>query len=327
MNAAITGFGGVGEIYELVLDHLEGVDLVSVCDVDPAQLADLDDVATYTDHEEMLHSEDVDLSIVGTPPTVRSEVVDTAVGEASAVLIEKPTATNLDEFERLAALDAESDAVVSAVQNVRFVPTIQGALTSIADGLVGDVVSVEVLWSQEIDLDGADMGQESWASELPVGGITESMPHFLYLALAFVDDLSEFTVQWHRRRGDPDHPDGLAILGRDTRDRMVKVQWTSVCEHRRRRVRVYGSEGELTADLDRRTLTVTKGGKSDTVRPIEHSTIPDPVKNRWARGHYNLVEQLVRSSQSGDLVPPVPLSEDYDVVRVLDEAGSQWVEG
>lgn len=311
-------------MYANVFEQIKQVDLTAVCDLDESKLDGLTDATSYTDHFEMVDEEDLDISIIGTPPSARADLLRASLESEATVFLEKPTAVDLSSFNELHSIAEQHSAPVSTVQNLLYTPTVDSAIQLADDGIIGDVVSVEVVWREYIDPAGEDMNQGVWVQDLPVGGISESLPHFIYLALGFVDGLENFTVQWQALNSQGDAPDALAILGSDSSGRIVKVQWTGQCPSRKRQIRVYGSEGEMTVDIDTRTVTVERDGGSDSIRPLQHSNIPNPIRNRWSRGHYRMIMDLVDSKLDGNPTPPVPLDQDRDVIQVFEAAGNCW---
>lgn len=322
MNVSITGFSDRGRIFASVLRHHEGLTLTSVCDSEADRLHGVNSVQTYTDHREMMEAEETDLSIIATPPGDRTETVRDSVSFGNDVFIENPTALTVREFDEILSIKEEFDATVSAVQNVRFVPTMRTAEEMVKRGEIGEVVSVDVDWSQEI-LPEVDNTQE-WPSRISTGELAKSIPHIVYPVVGFTEELLSFSVELQRRDLYSDDPTGFALVGTDLDDRIVRSQFVSSCPDTSRKIRVYGSDGRLTVDLDRKELQLEQREKRVTTRPIDTSGVPAPIRDKWSRGHYVMLDLWYQSKEAGESVAPVPLTKDRDVVRVFERVENRW---
>ena len=89
--------------------------LVGAVDVDERRLAGFlaeagDGVRGYRGMAEMLGSEEPDMVLIGTPPSLHAEQVRTALDAGAWVLCEKPLCLSLAEFEVIAAAEGDEDA-------------------------------------------------------------------------------------------------------------------------------------------------------------------------------------------------------------------------
>lgn len=315
VRVGLTGFGSAGRVHTSVLLQRDDTKLAAICDADEQVLEQVSGGVTYTDHAEMVESEDLDLSIVATPPSVRTGPVRQAAAEGVPVLVEKPTALSTDTMAELMDIGEEYGVPISAVQNLRYYPVMQAALEAVEQGLVGEVTSVDVLWSDRMDLTGSDLGQQSWVGDFYGGAITESVPHFTYLATAFTADLDELSFEW-RNFSENQFQDGLSITALDERDRLVTIRCLTQARERQR-VRVHGTDGSLLVDLDDATIAVEGADDAETPE-VDYSDVPEEFRNRWRRGHHQLLGEYVRSIEAGSPSAPVPLEDDWDVVRAVE---------
>ena len=110
VRAAVVGTGGIvtGAHLSALRAHAGRVRLVGAVDVDERRLAGFlaeagDGVRGYRGMAEMLGSEEPDMVLIGTPPSLHAEQVRTALDAGAWVLCEKPLCLSLAEFDAIAA--------------------------------------------------------------------------------------------------------------------------------------------------------------------------------------------------------------------------------
>ncbi len=316
-DIGITGFGNAGHIHLPAVETLESTRLAAVCDVDESAIADIEGPRTYTDHARMLAVEDLDLVLVCTPPTVRSSLLESAGEHGVPVLVEKPTATGVDELEELIRIRDEFGIPVCATRNVAFFPVLQQVRKQVADGAIGSVTAVEFTWAERRPLSGADMGQESWVSEFETGVLAEMVSHPVYCALEFTGDLAGEVSVSRYRYTDTEWPDGVSITARDVRDAALSVTVLTQ-SHEQRRLAVHGTDGTVTVRLDRDSFEIDyRSGPT-----VTYDEFPEPGSKHWSRGHLHLLDEFLSRLELGSDRAPVPLEEERDVMRVFEAVES-----
>lgn len=126
LRAGVIGCG-VGASHAYAYDHHPEVDLVAVCDLNPAAIPALYTRAgiaagtlhEYTDYQKMLDTEHLDLVSVATPDHYHAgPVVAAAEGGAKGILCEKPLATSLADADRIVEV-AERTGVPVLIDHTR----------------------------------------------------------------------------------------------------------------------------------------------------------------------------------------------------------------
>jgi predicted dehydrogenase len=111
------GAGGKGQSHMQQLRQVEGVQFVAVCDVssEMAQRVGLEYGATpYTDHHQMLDSEELDALYIVVPPFAHTDAELLAAERGIHLFVEKPVVLNLDKG--LEILDAvERTGIITSV--------------------------------------------------------------------------------------------------------------------------------------------------------------------------------------------------------------------
>src|SRR5262245_41258802 len=107
---------------------MESVDLVAVCDTDPARLRAVGRgrrLAAYSDYRELLRQEPLDAAVIAVPTRLHEEVTQAVVGAGvKNVLVEKPIAPSLVEACRLAESVERAGARLMPGHIERFNPAI-----------------------------------------------------------------------------------------------------------------------------------------------------------------------------------------------------------
>jgi UDP-N-acetyl-2-amino-2-deoxyglucuronate dehydrogenase len=152
IRAAVVGCGDISAVHLAALHDLPDVELVGVCDVDPARAAEAASswaVPSYTDHGSLFDAQRPDVVHVCTPHDQHAAVAIEAIERGIHVVLEKPVAHTLAEAEKIAAAHRANPAVKVAVcfQN-RYNRASQEMHRLLASGSLGAVrgASATVAW-------------------------------------------------------------------------------------------------------------------------------------------------------------------------------------
>ena len=154
-TAAVIGCGDVSVVHLAALAGLADVDLVGVCDTDPARAAAAAaryDVPAYHDHRSLIEALRPDVVHVCTPHHRHAQVAIDCLAEGVHVLVEKPVAHTLAEADRLLAAAREHPHLKIGVclQN-RYNLAVRAAHSLLASGELGALRggSATVLWHRD----------------------------------------------------------------------------------------------------------------------------------------------------------------------------------
>lgn len=156
LNAAIIGFGGIAKSHRKAYAKLaaEGkVRLVAAYDIDPEAFTrrvkiNLDtslsgveeEIRFYTDLDEMLAKEKIDLFSVCVPSFRHAEITEDLLRRGYHVLCEKPMALNYADCERMIRAAEESGKELMIGQCLRFYPAFDYIKAVVDDGRFGRVL-------------------------------------------------------------------------------------------------------------------------------------------------------------------------------------------
>lgn len=140
VKVALLGFGGIAKShkkgYDLLAAEGANIRLVAICDVNPEQFKKsdasinlgsdgklaLDDIHTYTDCDEMIAKEEIDMVDVCLPTYLHKEYTVRMLKAGKHVLCEKPMALNSKDCAEMLRVAKECDRKLMVGQCLRFEP-------------------------------------------------------------------------------------------------------------------------------------------------------------------------------------------------------------
>jgi len=150
MKVGIVGLGfRLGYLAHVFTAEVPGFEVVGYVDPEPAGKAYAEEHGvsvgkSYETLEAMLQSEQLDLLMVGSPNHLHLDHIRTGLAHGVKIFAEKPVVTTVAETMEIAGLIAEhgSDNVMVGLV-LRYAPLYVGLRKAQADGLIGDVASIE----------------------------------------------------------------------------------------------------------------------------------------------------------------------------------------
>jgi predicted dehydrogenase len=167
----------------LVEDWKEVADFVGICDPNPVRAQfisrECGDIPCYQDFDKMLSETEPDFVIVTTPDSLHHYYIIKAMEAGCNAISEKPMTTDAEKCR--AILDAERRTGKKAIVtfNCRFDPYIVRIKQLLAEGAIGDILSVHMQWSLDTR-HGADYFRR-WHSSMAMSGgllVHKSTHHF-----------------------------------------------------------------------------------------------------------------------------------------------------
>ncbi|MCK5527168.1 MAG: ThuA domain-containing protein [Candidatus Latescibacteria bacterium] len=169
------GLLGYGPAYQMGKHHseqiaaTEGLELTAVCDRDPARLEAAkeeqgDQIATFTDAEEMAVSGVIDLGVVILPHAYHASAIKTFLNAGLHVITEKPFAITAAECDEVIALARERDVMLSVYHNRHWDPDVLTLRKIVEAGTIGEIYSLEC------NMVGYGRPGQAWRSHKPISG-------------------------------------------------------------------------------------------------------------------------------------------------------------
>ncbi|GAA1976075.1 Gfo/Idh/MocA family oxidoreductase [Isoptericola halotolerans] len=156
---AVVGTGHRARLYTDAMtgEHADVADLVALCDTNPVRLAfhterarraGADVPAGYDAHDvgRMLDEVRPDVVVVSSPDRMHAEHVAAALHHGADVVVEKPLTIDAAGMYTILAAARTSGRQVTVAHNYRYAPRNAALRQVVADGRIGDVVSVHFEW-------------------------------------------------------------------------------------------------------------------------------------------------------------------------------------
>src|SRR4029077_6633828 len=149
VEVAVIGTGCCGGIRAETLSRSALVDRLHICEIRPDRLAEVKTLtkpATATlDYQDIVKNDNISVVYVcTTPESNHFPITRDCLKAGKNVLLEKPISLELWEADELITLEKLTDLKFTIGYSQRFNPKIAFAKKKIADGTLGDVVSVLV---------------------------------------------------------------------------------------------------------------------------------------------------------------------------------------
>ena len=308
-------------------------ELVAICDRDQALLdsigSRLKTTKCYNDFSQMLSKEELDLVDICTPPQTHTDIAIAVAESGRHILIEKPAALTLEEFDRIAGACTRNGVRLCQIQNKMFEPVMMDLLQQVESGDIGDVVGIDIkALSHRI----AEIAKSTdhWYNDLPAGVLTEILPHPIYLAQAFLGIVEPVGVCI--RKADRNHQltadafrinlegekgiGAISYAGPATKDKLIiDINGT------RKNLRVdlwnsakveYGMYGQGRASRARENVR-----QCLSILQCSASTTLNVLMGRFHSGHYNIISRYAKSIR-GEGEQPISIEQAREVIRVLE---------
>ena len=284
------------------LAALPNLELAAVCDLVPELLDefkttwadDLPDSNTYTDYREMLANESLDILVVATSDNRHTDiVVDGAESGVKGILCEKPLATTLEDADRMIRNCQEQGVPLHVNHNRRWNPLMHMVRDEIRSGSIGNLGSIVVSHGG------------------PRAMLFRSGTHMIDAICFFAESKPSQVVgvledgfdDWDRYRGDggklPENDpsasgmilfeNGVRVLYDGSKDTILSSDF----------MRLRGSEGEVSFNLDARGPAVVRKYDSDARVPVTHTLHPIQYQVQGLAATYAELIEVIENGGTG----------------------------
>jgi UDP-N-acetyl-2-amino-2-deoxyglucuronate dehydrogenase len=252
-------------------------------------------VRVYDDLDLMLDGEAPDFVDVASPPAMHHQAARAALSAGAHVIVEKPLALSLVEFDELAALATEKGRVLMCVHNWKYAPSYAAARRAIEEGRLGAIryVSIDRLRTEPA---GAGGSGGKWRASAASGGgiLIDHGWHVFYLMYWLLG--GEKPVSVSARLESPagvnvdDVADVRIRFGNGAFSR-THLSWRAPV--RRTSALIYGERACIEIEGDRVTLT----DRSGTVEDLSEADMADDsYHSAWFGG---VAEEFERAVTEG----------------------------
>jgi predicted dehydrogenase len=257
-------------------------------------------VRVYDDLELMLDGEAPDFVDVASPPGLHHEAARAALSAGAHVVVEKPLALSLTEFDQLAALAAEKHRVLMCVHNWKYAPAYAVARKAIEAGRLGAIrfISIDRMRTQPA---GAGGSGGKWRAYAASGGgiLIDHGWHVFYLMqwLMGGDSPVSISARLESPAGvEVDDVVDLRIRFASGAFSRAHLSWRAPV--RRTYALIYGEFASLEIEGDRALLT----DRSGTTEDLSVADIADDsYHSAWFAGVAEEFEQAVTEGTNSPL--------------------------
>ncbi|MGB7394950.1 MAG: Gfo/Idh/MocA family oxidoreductase, partial [Pricia sp.] len=191
----VVGIGHIGKRHVSVIHNEPDAQLVAVCDTDTEKMRRdaiiANEVATYTDFDEMLEKGDFDILCVCTPHGLHSEMSRKAARAKKHVLVEKPMGLSVAESEEMIRVAEENKVGLFVVKQNRYNVPIKLTQKALKENRLGKIFMVQcnVMWNRNQ----AYYQQSPWRGkkESEGGALHTQVSHFLDLLVWWFGTIKE----------------------------------------------------------------------------------------------------------------------------------------
>jgi predicted dehydrogenase len=253
------------------------------------------------------------------------------------VVVEKPMASNVNEAEEMVSTAKKNNVKLCVIHNLLFSPVLQQARKMVDKGTIGDILNIDI---KHLCIKDRHLGiKDHWCHDPDwLGGtLHELAPHPLYLARAFLGDISSINAITRKYC---DHPwvraDEMEVILKGERGLgSFHISYNSPREFLS--LNIIGTGGFIYIDHITQILILRRPRSNnlpgllmdrlDITLPVLTSTaygaayrIRGKIRNR--SGHVILIQKFIECMRN-DIEPPVTGEDGFKNVTMLDEIWKQ----
>ncbi|MFP6664236.1 MAG: Gfo/Idh/MocA family oxidoreductase [Deltaproteobacteria bacterium] len=195
-RVGLVGAGRIAAVHSGFIRGISGAEVVAVCDADTALAESFAGERNIPNHysslDEMMVREEPNIVHVCTPPATHANIAISAMEQGANVFVEKPMAMSVEDCDRMIDAAERYGRRICVDHNRLLDPVMQKVRALVANGALGEIVSVEAhqgVNPPEKDADGHWSVADAFAPLYNLG------PHPLYLVEAFAGPAREIIVQ------------------------------------------------------------------------------------------------------------------------------------
>ncbi len=260
LKYAVIGCGNFGNRHLEALTLVRGVEIVALCDIHIEKCEERKaqynlDANCYTDHNEMLANEDIDIVAVATSDQAHKQATVDALKAGCHVMCEKPMALLLEECEEMIKVADETGNLLMVGQVCRYAPGFVKAKELVEKGVIGDLYFVESEYAHDyVNVRGVDDWRVNKDREPIIGGACHAIDLLRWIA---GDPVETFAYSNHKMLKDWPINDTTVATMKFPNDVIGKVFTSIACKRDyTMRTVLYGSKGTIIVNNTDPELTL-----------------------------------------------------------------------
>jgi predicted dehydrogenase/type 1 glutamine amidotransferase len=199
VGVGLIGYGAIARAHAASISTTSGLRLRGICEVstERRELAAREwTVPTHASTEDLFDDPEVELVVVGTPPSTHSDVVLAALAAGKHVVCEKPFALRVQEADWMIDSAASRDRVLTVFQSRRWDPDFIAMRDVVRSGRIGEPFYMESF------IGGFSHPCDYWHSHEPISGGTIydwGSHYFDWVLQLFPDMVKSVSAVAHKR--------------------------------------------------------------------------------------------------------------------------------
>ncbi len=324
IRCAMLGYGGafsMGRRHSEDINAVTGMTAVAACDIDPDRAAqaqeDFPAFDTYTDPDDLLADDEIDLVVIILPHNLHAEYAIRCLQAGKHVVLEKPFCLTLDEADAMLAAADQAGKMLTCYHNRRWDGDYRTLRRIIESGRIGEVFEIQAGFARY------GRPRHWWRSSKEISGGTlyDWGAHFTDWILGLIDEkiveVSGFfqTGKVWLHQTNEDHTQAIVRFANGA---MADLVISQISAAGRPRWRICGTRGAILDDG-----SVEKGCRVLT-RGLDGQMIEQIVKwgpSRWEEYYVNLADHLLAADDL--VVKPEQARRVIGVIETAEKSSKQ----
>ena len=257
---ALIGCGKFGNRHMEALTVIPGVEIVALCDnyIEKCEAINAQyslNANCYSDHNEMLAKEDIDIVTVATSDQSHKQATVDALYAGFHVMCEKPMALVSEDCEEMVKAADETGKLLMVGQVCRYAPSFIKAKEMVEDGVIGELTFVESEYAHDYkNVRGTDDWRVTKEREPIIGGACHAIDLLRWIA---GDPVETTAYSNHKMLTDWPISDTTVAIFKFPNDVIGKVFTSIGCKRDyTMRTVLYGTKGTIIVDNTSTELTL-----------------------------------------------------------------------
>lgn len=266
MKVGIVGAGEISNYHLDVLRTIDSVKVVAICDADinKARYASskYGIEKAYADYAKMIQASHPDVVHILAPPKFHKDMAIYAMNNGCHALVEKPMALRYEDALAMVEVSEASGKRLCVCEIYHFDPAVIRARELLRNGTIGELFHVETYWFTNLtDRSNAysvKSKESGWAYRLPGGVFCNFIDHPVYLQRDFLGQVDNVSSVAKKFGNNPFVQYDELRVNLESREKTGQLVASANGKPRINILRLYGTEGIITADISNMYVTVLK---------------------------------------------------------------------
>lgn len=323
-NTGVIGTGFGGKVDAPMFNSHKGFEVVAIASVSGRNVEDVKNISgvekVYTNWQEMLENESLDLVIVASAVHLHQEMVSAAFQKGIHVMCEKPMALNVSEAEKMITARDQAGKWGLINHEFRFLPARMKVKEMLDDGLLGKVMHVRYTCTHPIYTPLTSKSRGWLGQKEKGGGLLNALGSHMVDALhwwtntrfeTLFANLSTHVPEYQDEAGNIEYrtaDDAFQVLGTLTDGATATMELFSATKKavNNRRLEVFGNQGTLIMLDDNQVFFASEDKEMEEVVLEPDLMAPEDLPQQvvpYYNSFYRMLDTLYESLQTGKKNP------------------------